>query len=146
MRIIFLGLSLCLIGCATTLEKRKAEKKSSYQALAPEIRGLVDKGIIHEGISEDAVYVAWGKPAEILEIKTQSGHITKWLFKKTYFQEHSYWTFRSETPRIDYYGRAEGSIRSRRLEKTFEPHDYVSAEVDFVNGVVKNWRQRPTPR
>lgn len=147
MRILALSLSLFLAGCSTSsLEERKKEKQTVYRELEPDVKLLVDQGIISEGMSEDAVYVAWGKPAEILAIETNSGPLTKWLYKGIYYQEHSYWVFRSDNPRMDYYGRSESAVRSRRLEKSFEPHDYVSAEVDFSNGFVKSWRKRPQPR
>ena len=75
VRIIFLSLSLFLIGCATsTLEKRKAEKRVSYERLAPEFKAFVDEGQIQTGMTEDAVYMAWGKPAEILIIEDLSKH------------------------------------------------------------------------
>lgn len=147
MKAAFLILSLLLCGCATsTLEKRKSEKWSSYQSLAPDQKTLVDQGQITVGMTEDAVYLAWGKPSEILQSEDQTGPATKWLYKDVYLQSYTYWAFRPTARSSAYYlsgrGVPEGTVMERRLEHSYEPHTYVKAEVDFVNGVVTKWRER----
>ena len=148
MKIIFLSLSLLLVGCATnSFEKRRTERLPAYNALPPEFKNLVDQGKIKIGMPEDAVYIAWGKPSEILHMEDAQGPATTWLYEGTYLQEYRYWS----QPRYDYGFRGArdynyGYSTYGRLESDYVPHDYVNAEVYFVNGLVKKWQMRPRPR
>lgn len=136
MKIIFLGLSLLLVGCATTntFENRRNERLSAYTALSPELKSAVDQGQIKVGMTEDAAYIAWGPPAEILKSANEQGETTRWLYYGSYMQEFRYWT-----------GSRGRGFPSERLEHDYIPRDYVSAEIIFSNGVVKSWTMRPRP-
>jgi len=120
-----------LTGCATTntIESRKRERAAAYAALSPEFRALVDGGQIRKGMTEDAVYIAWGKPAQILQQEDQNGAATLWLYEGGWMEETRYW-----------YGR-----RYSRLEHDYQPRTYVRAEIVFVNGQVVSWRTLPQP-
>jgi len=151
MRFLFLLLSLFLAGCATsTLEKRKAERRTVYQSLTLEFKTLVDEGRIKAGMTADAVYLAWGKPSEIVTAENPQGPYLLWLYKEVYLQPHSYWAFRPDhwSSVRSYYGRGrpEGIVLERRLEHSYESHEFVKAEVEFVNGAVTHWRERSRPR
>lgn len=139
VKFIFLSLSLLLVGCATTntFEKRRAERLPAYSALSPELKALVDKGEIKVGMPQDAVYIAWGPPAEILKSENEQGAMTRWLYYGSYLQEQRYWTGSRGG-----YGRG---FPSERLEYDYIPRDYVSAEIVFLNGIVKSWTMRPRP-
>ena len=140
MKLILLGFSLLLLAaCSTTntFEKRRAERLPAYNALSPEIRTLVDKGEIKVGMSQDAVYFAWGPPAEILKSENEHGVLTRWLYYGSYLQEQRYWTGSRGG-----YGHG---FPSERLEFDYIPRDYVSAEIHFFNGAVKSWTMRPRP-
>ena len=119
-----------LAGCATSnnMAARKQERAASYAALKPEIRALVDQGQIRRGMSQDAVYIAWGKPSQVLQQEDQHGVIVTWLYHGNYLEETRYWPYRARAPNYDY------DIRS-----------YISAEVVFQNGEVTNWRTLPKP-
>ncbi|HEY2951783.1 MAG TPA: hypothetical protein VGK40_04320, partial [Verrucomicrobiae bacterium] len=66
-----------LTGCATsTVETRKQERYGAYSALPDESRRLVDQGKIKVGLNEDAVYLAWGKPSQILSGESTKGATT----------------------------------------------------------------------
>ena len=72
---------LVFLGCSTpTVESRKKERPAEYSALPDEQKRLVDKGQIKVGMNSDAVYLAWGPPAEILENESESGHVTTWIY------------------------------------------------------------------
>lgn len=122
---------LFLTGCATTntIDARKRERAAGYAALSPEVRALVDGGQIRKGMTEDAVYIAWGRPAQILQQEDPQGAATIWLYEGGWMQETRYWSGR----------------RSPRLEHDYFPRTYVRAEVVFVNGVVHSWRTLPQP-
>lgn len=137
--LLFLSL-LLLSGCTTsTIETRKKEKAAAYAALTPEERELVAKGQIKVGMSQDSVYIAWGPPADILESQAgNSGLQTTWLYYGTSMQETRYWTFR-QVP-------SQGHVfLERYLDRDYDPHDYVRAEIVFVDGKVASWRTLPRP-
>ena len=126
------ALSVCLLlaGCATsTIDSRKQERAAAYAALSPEFKALVDGGQIRKDMTEDAVYIAWGKPAQILQQEDEHGAATIWLYEGGWMEETRYWTGR----------------RYSRLERDYQPRAYVRAEILFVNGQVDSWRTLPQP-
>lgn len=128
-----------LAGCqSSTIESRRAERPAAYDALSPEIKALVDKGQIKVGMTEDAVFIAWGQPSQILQKESQDGKSTTWLYHSTVMEETRYWSYR------EVY-RGNVPYLERYLERTYDPRDYVKAEITFANGVVKEWRTLPRP-
>jgi hypothetical protein len=137
VKLIFFSLSLfLLVGCASTnkFEQRRVERSAAYNALSPEFKSAVDQGQIKVGMPQDAVYIAWGPPSEILRAGSEQGETTRWLYYGSYMQEFRYWT-----------GSRGRGFPSERLEHDYIPRDYVSAEIVFVNGVVKSWTMKPRP-
>src|SRR6185295_9362627 len=133
----FLGCVLCLgllvTGCASTsssIDGRKQERAPSYAALSPEFKSLVDSGQIRKGMNEDAVYIAWGKPAQILQQENQQGRATIWLYEGGWLEETRYWA---------------GGRRFSHLEHDYQPREYVRAEIVFRDGKVESWRTLPQP-
>jgi hypothetical protein len=95
VKLIFLSLSLfLLVGCASTkkFEQRRTERSAAYDTLSPEFKAAVDQGQITAGMPQDAVYIAWGPPAEILRSGSEQGETTRWLYYGSYMQEFRYWT------------------------------------------------------
>ena len=138
--IVKLFLSLCclifLAACSTdSLAKRKQTFASAYAALTPEERQLVDQGKIKVGMSEAAVRIAWGEPDQTLQSEDALGHVTVWLYQGTTMVEHQYWS-----QRRGIRGYPESSV-----ERYYDPHDFVSAEVTLQNGKVQKWRTLPRP-
>ncbi len=127
----FLLLSICLLltGCATSsIESRKKERAAGYAALSPEFKDLVSAGQIRRGMSQDAVYIAWGKPAQVLQLEDSQGLSTTWIYTGGWMEETRYWYRYQRVPQIDY-----------------QPRTYVRAEIIFVNGAVDSWRTLPQP-
>ena len=90
-------LCLLLAGCATksTIESRRVERSSAYDALPAEQKAMVDAGQIRVGMSSDAVYIAWGQPNEVLESEDpQQGHLIFWRYCGSWLQENSFWAYR----------------------------------------------------
>jgi hypothetical protein len=134
-------LGLLVTGCATsTVEKRRQERSASYAALPPETRALVDKGQINLGMPMDAVYIAWGKPSQVVQGQAPDGTaMTTWIYYGTSWQEYRYWNYRY------YPGWRYGYYAMPTLDYDYAPTSYVAAEVTFQNGVVKNWRSSTQP-
>ena len=139
--------ALLLGGCATQssllrhLEKRKQERYAAYSALTPEQKAAVDAGQIKVGLGMDAVYIAWGKPSQVTAGETTQGAQTIWLYTGTYLQSHHYWSYSPSVGRG--YGRRGFAGPSGGIDHY--PVPYVSGEVVFEGGVVKQWRTLPSP-
>ncbi len=125
-----LAVGLILAGCASTsnLQSRKQERAAGYAALSPEFKKLVDDGQIRRGMPEDAVYIAWGKPAQVLQKEDEHGHAVVWLYEGGWMEETRWWPGRSRYPVNEY-----------------QPRTYVRAEIVFVAGKVESWRTLPQP-
>jgi hypothetical protein len=132
--------ALIFSGCkTTTVETRKQERSTLYSQLSPEFKSLVDQGRIKVGMPADAVYIAWGKPSQVLQSESSEGSVTTWLYHGTTYEEYRYWGYRPYSYRGPYYWSEP------YLERDYIPRSYVQAEVVFQNGVVKSWRSLPRP-
>ena len=132
---------LFMAGCATptkTTEQRKAERGEAYAALTPEMRSLVDRGQIKVGMSTDAVYIAWGQPAEVLQSENERGAVTTWLYHGGFMQETRYWAYRQA-------GSGDGLYLERYLINDYQPRTYVRARLTFVDGKLKEWSTQARP-
>jgi outer membrane protein assembly factor BamE (lipoprotein component of BamABCDE complex) len=123
----FLLLVLVLVGCATSsVETRRKERQAVYDTLPPDQKALVDQGELKVGMSEDVVYIALGKPNEILKSGDQNGEATTWIYYGSYMQGYPVWWRRNFT-------------------YAYNPQDYVKAELIFVKGKLVSWRTLPMP-
>jgi hypothetical protein len=130
-------LALFVVSCASsTPAKRIEENPRRYTSLNSRHQALVESGKIENGMTSDAVYLAWGKPAS--QAEGQEGGKT---FEK--------WTYTSIAPIYSqsFYGgrgyeRRYYPYNSFGTEINFVP--YRSAWVKFLNGRVDSWqRGRP---
>jgi hypothetical protein len=130
-----------LQGCATksTVQTRKQERSVAYTALSDEQKALVEQGKIKAGMSEDAVYIAWGKPNQVLHSGDAGGESTTWLYHGTTTDEYVYWNS-STGP-----GRHGHTFDQRYIDRVYDFRDYVRAELIFRNGKLENWRMLPKP-
>ena len=129
--------SLLLTGCVTnSIQARKQERAAAYAALPPDQQASVDAGQIKVGMNMDAVYLAWGRPAQVLAGESSKGATVTWLYHGTYFQEYRYWAYHP-----DCYWR--GYYASPYLQFDYYPRTYVKAEVIFDGGKVREWRSLP---
>jgi len=132
-----------LCGCASTIEDRRKERLTAYSALPAETQSLVDTGRIKVGMPKDAVYIAWGKPDQVIQSESEQGQSETWIYHGSVLRPYYYWDYGP------YYGW--GPYRGYYysvlpyLETDWYPQYYVSAEVHFENGVVKHWRSLPRP-
>ena len=141
LSIAFGALVVLSFGCASAprkLEARKHERSAIYSSLSPEMKTLVDVGKIKVGMPMDAVYIAWGKPSQVVGGEDAHGAHTKWIYEGTQLQEYRYWAGRP-------YGGRRGYWSSPTLESDYYPTGYTQAEVTFEKGLVKEWRTFPAP-
>lgn len=67
-KIIILGASVCtlfFVSCASTPQKRIEKHPVSYSKLSTEEKAKVEQGRIEQGMSKDAVFLAFGKPGRV---------------------------------------------------------------------------------
>lgn len=133
-------LALALLGCATsnTPEKRREERPAAYAALTADLRLLVDNGQIKVGMGVDAVYIAWGKPSQVLESENERGKVTTWLYEGGWMKETRYWAYRQMGTGSDLY-------LERYLINDYQPRTYIRAQLRFVDGKLKEWQTLPRP-
>ncbi|HTI70705.1 MAG TPA: hypothetical protein VMF06_12115 [Candidatus Limnocylindria bacterium] len=143
MRIAVLG--VLITGCATSatdprnIAKRQQERAAAFQALSAEDQALVSKGQIRVGLSPDAVYIAWGQPAQTLQSEDNTGRSETWLYEDSTTDEYIYWNYREVR-------RPDGSAYFDRFpDRTYNFRDFVSAELVFKDGKLARWRTLPRP-
>jgi hypothetical protein len=135
---------VALAGCATTarhLQARIKEKQAVYDALPADIKQCIDQHRVKVGMSEDAVYIAWGAPSQILHSGDQAGETTSWIYYGSYMQGTPVWTYGPGS--YDAYGF--GAAPPQYLTYVYNPRDYVRAELVFVKGKLVRWRTLPQP-
>jgi len=131
--------SVLLTGCATsTVETRKQERYGAYAALSEEFRSAVDQGQIKVGMPMDAVYIAWGKPAQVAYQTSAHSSLVFWLYHSYRTHAVHYWTYHG------YYGYGYYGGHPY-LATDYYTSRYISAEVAFEKGLVKEWRTFPAP-
>jgi hypothetical protein len=137
---LFLVFPFLLGGCATsTVESRKQERYNAFTELTPEQQGAVEKGQIKAGMNMDGVYIAWGKPSQILDGESSQGATVTWLYQDTVYEPHPFWTYQTYCygPR-GYYGAPYYGY-------SYHAQSYIRAEVIFHDGLVHEWRRRTGP-
>ena len=96
-RQIFLrALTLCLSasalffgGCATP-EQRISDHPEIFQTLSPRDQELVKVGKIREGMSMDAVWVAWGTPDQKATGVARGKPVETWIYNDYYYANSYY--------------------------------------------------------
>ena len=78
MALTLLG-TLLLSGCETP-QTRIEQRPDIYNALSPRDRDLVAQGKIREGMSQDAVYLAWGAPNQRGPGRHRGSSTETWIY------------------------------------------------------------------
>jgi hypothetical protein len=71
-----------LAGC-TTVDTRIQERPEAFRRMSPSDQALVQQGRIREGMSRDAVYIAWGPPSQRAEGRMRGSAIETWIYFDT---------------------------------------------------------------
>ena len=150
--------TLFLSGCET-VESRIAQRPEAFQRLSPGDRALVQQGKIREGMSQDAVYIAWGAPNERAPGRNRGSAVETWIY---------FATSAGDYPGPFYYGYPYGyglgfgyfgGYRHRFhrhffYDPFYDPFFYSRVDliryperfVSFQNGRVIAYNFLPTPR
>ncbi len=127
--------SLCIMivlgGCYSTPVSRIGKNLDLFASLPLEHQALVRQGLIGEGMSMDAVYLAWGTPDQYAEELKDGIRTVRWL----------YFGYRTEVipgySWAPYSGRYCGSYYGySRYRPTYVSVPYLYRTVTFSNGRV----------
>jgi hypothetical protein len=71
--------ALILTSCSTT-ETRISNHPDIFQTLSPRDQALVREGKIREGMSQDAVWLAWGTPDQKATGRARGRQVETWIY------------------------------------------------------------------
>ncbi len=81
---------LFLAGCAT-IESRISEHPEIFNSLSPRDQALVRQGRIREGMSRDAVWLAWGSPEQKGFGRYHGKSTETWIYRAYYNEYDPYY-------------------------------------------------------
>lgn len=134
-----LSAGLLMVSCApSTPQTRIQREPGKFEALNPKQRSLVEQGQISRGMSQDAVYLAWGRPSRILQGSKNGRQTERWDYagsRPVYYPSFygSYGRYYGPYHRHGYYGFGMGP------EVAYVP--YRIASVWFIDGRVDAWER-----
>tara|TARA_R110000850_G_scaffold64695_6_gene145056 strand:- start:346 stop:807 length:462 start_codon:yes stop_codon:yes gene_type:complete len=77
----FLTLTVfALSGCVTGYEQRIQQNPALYSKLSSRDKDLVSQGVIKEGMSKDAAFLAWGRPDIVREGSSGGSNSESWAY------------------------------------------------------------------
>ena len=81
--------ALILSGCST-VETRINENPQLFQSLSPNDQALVSRGQIRTGMSQDAVWLAWGRADERVAGAMRGNQTDTWIYTTTTSYPYGY--------------------------------------------------------
>lgn len=82
--LLFLLPALLLASCATNSVERRIQKNpASFSKLSKKQQDLVQRGQIAEGMSRDAVFLAWGRPGRVMSGSRDGRGRERWAYFHT---------------------------------------------------------------
>jgi hypothetical protein len=150
---------LFLSGCTTT-ETRIKERPAAYSALSPSDQALVQQGKIREGMSQDAVYIAWGPPSYRVPGRNRGHIVETWIYDATAAGDYGgpffYGSRYGYGPGYGFYGGRRGRFGHGHYfyDPFYDPFFYNHANivrypertVSFQNGRAIAFQFLPAPR
>jgi hypothetical protein len=117
------------------LAQRKAERAAEYGRLSERDKRLVDQGELAEGMDQNAVYIAWGKPTHVVDRPTPEGLQTTWTYNRRHTHLTPNWSARP----------TQHGLWTYDYTPTPSSGEYVSAQAMFLNGSLVSWNRFPPP-
>ena len=123
--------------CTSNTPQGRIEKDPArYGKLSSNDRSLVDAGKIRTGMSQDAVYLAWGKPNSVSKGGDGGSTTERW----TYTGQTPVWSNQFAVSYGSGYGRCRGPYYDYGPTIAYVP--YTAGVVHFRNGRVTKWEER----
>ena len=89
LTLCFSASALIFSGCSTT-ETRISDHPDIFQTLSPRDQELVKAGKIREGMSEGAVWIAWGSPDQKATGVARGKPVETWIYNDYYYANSPY--------------------------------------------------------
>ncbi|HRQ91068.1 MAG TPA: hypothetical protein PLA50_19920 [Bacteroidia bacterium] len=147
--LLALSLSAFLLAsCATNpVEKRITKYPEMYGKLSQRHRELVQSGQIAEGMTTDAVFLAWGRPGRVMSGSRDGRGQERWAYfhnapvQTVSFgvSNYGYHPFYSSFGFHPAYGYGYGPGWGYGTNVDFVP--YLDRTVEFSNGKVVSWER-----
>ncbi len=81
--LLLLSFALFLTSCATNSERRIQRNPELYASLSKRDKDLVQRGAVAEGMSRDAVFLAWGRPGRVMSGSRSGRGRERWAYFST---------------------------------------------------------------
>ncbi|HEX8280300.1 MAG TPA: hypothetical protein VF551_02895 [Chthoniobacterales bacterium] len=155
-----LAFTFALTGCSTT-QSRIAERPEVYNRMSSSDQALVTNGRIREGMSRDAVYIAWGAPNESAPGRNRGSSVETWIYYATTSGDYYPGPFYYGYPfgygvGFGHWGGRRGRLYRHHLfyDPFYDPFfynrvslvRYPERTVSFQNGRVVAYQLLPAPR
>lgn len=123
----------------TTPEQRIAARSATYEKLSKKHKELVSRGEIAEGMSKDAVSLAWGSPDGSVEGLRDGKEMERWEYRGTraVVNNNFYGGYRT-----GFYGGYRYSGFGGGFGPSVSYVPYRKATVWFVGGRVDEWERQ----
>jgi hypothetical protein len=153
------SLTFLFAGC-TTVETRIAERPEAFRSMSPADQALVQAGRVREGMSQDAVYIAWGPPSQRIPGRNRGQLVETWVYDATAAGDYPgpfYYGGRyGYGLGYGYFGSYRHRFGRRHLfyDPFYDPYFYNHANIvrypertiSFQNGRVVSFQFLPAPR
>lgn len=140
---------LVLPGCETLnpAQRRINKNPEIFAGLSEKEKTLVEEGRVQEGMSRDAVYLAWGRPGRVMSGSRRGQDREKWAYFHTApvqttsigfggYASHPFYSSYGFHPAYGYgYGPGWG------MSTGVDYLPYISSTVEFVKGRVVAWER-----
>lgn len=129
---------LAFASCAPSSPAGRIDRnREIFDALPAKQAAEAREGRITRGMSYDAVFIAWGRPARRVEMMRPDGPVVRWDYTGTQpvYNTHFYGSY--GRGRYGPYGRYSRSAFALGPEIEYVP--YHRASVWFINGKVDAW-------
>jgi len=132
---------LVVSSCAVpSTQSRISSNGGMYSKLSPEHRRLVASGQISEGMSKDAVYLAWGTPGQVFKGERDGIRKERWVYSRSRpVPTTSFGMGYGTYPRYSRWGY-NGCVYHGFPDTAYIPE--TVATVIFVGDKVESWERK----
>ncbi len=121
-----------LLSACSTIKTRIADNPPAFYTLPPQDQALILRGGIREGMTRDAVYIAWGDPDVVREFVVGGKHSETWVYYGTdMYPAASYGYFPYRGARCRYYEPVYGPV--------YATYRYYLKSASFVKDRAVAW-------
>lgn len=133
--LFFAGAVLALFTGCSTPQTRADQNPEAFAALSKEEQRLVLEGRIREGMNQDAVFIALGRPSRERESRMEGQSRINWIYSRIVSREIPNFSRR-------YYRGADGNVYSHcYYDPYYDSYIVDTFRVVFQNGKVIGWEE-----